>query len=76
MGDKISVILVDTKYFGQYFRKARRDLGIKSGECGHMFGLTQRQILRIECSKLLIPDRVLEKITANGMAMILCKRRK
>ncbi len=72
----MSVILVDTKYFGQYFRKARRELGIKSDDCARMFGLTRRQILRIECGKLLIPDRVLEKITANGMAMILCKRRK
>ena len=71
----MSVILVDTKYFGQYFRKARRDLGIKSSECAKMFGMTQRQILRMESGKLLMPDRVLDKITANGMAMILCKRR-
>ncbi len=71
----MSVILVDARYFGNYFRKARRELGIKSSDCAKMFGLSQRQILRIENGKLLPPDRVVEKVTANGMAMILCKRR-
>ncbi len=58
----MSIILVDTKYFGQYFRKARRELGIKSSDCARIFGLTHHQILRIECGKLLMSGRMLEKI--------------
>ncbi len=76
MGDKMSIILVDAKYFGQYFRTARKMMRLNLGDCAKMLGITRRQALKIENGKLLMPERVIEKIMVNGMAMILCKKRR
>jgi len=72
----MSVILVDTKYFGVFLKSARKTLGIKRQQGARMFGISPRQMSKIENGKLLIPEPMLEKIICNGMAMILCKRRK
>ena len=72
----MSIILVDAKYFGQYFRVARKRMGVNLADCAKIFGITRRQVLKIENGKLLIPERVAEKIMTNGMAMILCKKRR
>jgi len=72
----MSVLLVDAKYFGHYFKCARKKLGIKRTDCAKIFGITNRQVLNIENGKLLIPERIIEKIITNGFAIILCKRRK
>ena len=76
MGGKMKVILVDAKYFGQFLKSTRKTLRLKVTDYAKMFGMTRRQIFKIENGKMLVPEGVLEKIITNGIAMILCKRRK
>ena len=72
----MKVILVDAKYFGQFLKSTRKTLRLKVTDYAKMFGMTCRQIFKIENGKMLVPEGVLEKIITNGIAMILCKRRK
>ncbi|MBQ4070087.1 MAG: helix-turn-helix transcriptional regulator [Alphaproteobacteria bacterium] len=72
----MKVILVDAKYFGQFLKSTRKTLRLKVTDYAKMFGMTRRQIFKIENGKMLVPEGVLEKIITNGIAMILCKRRK
>ena len=71
----MSIVLGDSKYFGQFLKSTRKTLRLKSAECAKMFGLNRREFLRMENGKLLIPERVLEKIVCNGIMMIMCKRK-
>ena len=45
-------------------------------ECSSMFGISVRELWKIEKGKLLIPEEIIQKIMVNGLIMILCKRRK
>ncbi len=72
----MKVILVDAKYFGQFLKSTRKTLRLKVTDYAKMFGMTRRQIFKIENGKMLVPEGMLEKIITNGIAMILCKRRK
>ena len=72
----MSVILVDARYLGQYLKSTRKTLRLKRADCAKMFGVTQRQVIQIESGKLLIPERMLERIICNGIMMIMCKKHK
>ena len=72
----MAVVLVDARYFGQYLQHARKSLKIKRGECARMFGVSHSDFIKIENGKMLMPDKIIQKVMTNGMEMILCKRRK
>ena len=72
----MSVVLVDSKYFGCQITRARKTLKIKRTECSRLLNIPHNELIKIENGKILIPERIIEKIVTNGMAMILCKRRK
>ena len=72
----MAIVLVDARYFGQYLPHARKSLKIKRGECARMFGVSHSDFIKIENGRVLMPDKIIDKLMTNGMAMILCKRRK
>ncbi|MBE6457955.1 MAG: helix-turn-helix transcriptional regulator [Alphaproteobacteria bacterium] len=71
----MAVVLVDTKYFGHYLRHARNTLNLKRCQCANMLGVSHRDLIRIENGKMLMPEKIVERIMTNGLTMILCKRR-
>ena len=72
----MAIVLVDAKYFGNYLRKARKSMNITRFECSRLFGVSHSELIKIENGKMLMPDKIIQKVMTNGMAMILCKRRK
>ena len=72
----MAIVLVDARYFGQYLQHARKSLKIKRGECARMFGVSHSELIKIENGRVLMPDKIIQKVMTNGMAMILCKRSK
>lgn len=39
-------------------------------------GVSHRDLIKIETGKILMPEKIIQRVMTNGMAMILCKRRK
>ena len=60
----MKVILVDAKYFGQFLKSTRKTLRLKVTDYAKMFGMTRRQIFKIENGKMLVPEGVLEKMVS------------
>ena len=72
----MATLLVDAKYFGNYLRMARNSMNISRFECAKLLGVSHSELIKIENGKILMPDKIIQKVMTNGMAMILCKRRK
>ena len=72
----MTVILVDSRYFGDYLRRARNSLNIIRRNCAKILGVSHSELIKIENGKILMPDKVIKKLMTNGMAMILCKNYK
>lgn len=72
----MSVILVDARYLGHYLKRARRTLNLTRYECGKILNTSHSEIMKLENGKILISERLLEKIMVNGLTMIMSKRRK
>ena len=72
----MSVILVDTKYYGHHLMSVRKQLRIKRDECARLLGVSCRDMKNMERGQSIISEKVLHKIMSNGLLTILCKRRK
>ncbi len=72
----MKVVLVDARYIGKFIAGTRRQLRLGRDECASIFGISQRDLHKIENGSMLIPEKVLQKIIINGMTLILCRRKK
>ena len=72
----MKIILVDAKYIGHFLKSARIGLHMGLTECSGMFGISVRELRKIEKGHVLIPEEIMNKIMINGLTMIMCKRRK
>ncbi len=74
--ENMSIILVDAKYVGHFLKYARIRLHMGLNECSSLFGISVRELRKIEKGKILIPKEIINKIMVNGLTMIVCQRRK
>ena len=74
--NQMATVLVDAKYFGDYLRMVRNSMNITRFECAKLLGVSHSELIKIENGRVLMPDKIIQKVMTNGMAMILCKRRK
>ena len=72
----MTVVLVDARYFGDFLRHARNTMNLTRYECANILGVSHRDLIKIETGKILMPEKIIQRVMTNGMAMILCKRRK
>jgi len=72
----MSVVLVDSKYFGQYLTSARKTLKLRRSVTAKILSVSHRELIKIENGKILMPPRIIEKLITNGLTLILSKRRK
>ncbi len=72
----MSVVLVDSKYFGQYLTSARKTLKLRRAVTAKILSVSHRELIKIENGKILMPPRIIEKLITNGLTLILSKRRK
>lgn len=72
----MSVVLVDSKYFGQYLTSARKTLKLRRSVAAKILSVSHRELIKIENGKILMPPRIIEKLITNGLTLILSKRRK
>ncbi len=72
----MSIVLVDSKYFGQYLTRARKTVNLRRADAARILSVSRRELIKIENGKILMPDRIIEKIMTNGLTLILSKRRK
>ena len=71
----MATVLVDAKYFGDYLRMARNSMNITRFECAKLLGVSHSELIKIENGKMLMPDRIVEKLMTNGLTLILSRRR-
>ena len=72
----MSIVLVDSRYFGQYLARARKTVNLRRMDAAKILNISHSELIKIENGKMLMPDRIVEKLMTNGMAMILCKWRR
>ena len=67
------VTLVDTKYFGNLLRFARRHSRLNSDEVARMFSISVRQLHRYEQGKEVIPCNILQSLFQHGFCLLQCR---
>ena len=72
----MSIVLVDSKYFGHYLTRARKTVNLRRADAARILSVSHRELIKIENGKILMPHRIIEKIMTNGLTLILSKRRK
>ena len=71
----MSIVLVDSRYFGQYLARARKTVNLRQADAVKMLNISHSELIKIENGKILMPDRIIEKIMTNGLTLILSRRR-
>ncbi len=71
----MSIVLVDSKYFGQYLARARKTVNLRRADAAKMQNISHSELIKIENGKMLMPDRIVEKLMTNGLTLILSRRR-
>ena len=65
-----STVLVDNVYIARLLRGARHSARLKRNNAAKIFGVTQRQLVRYESGKILIPEHILEKVFYYGFVTL------
>ena len=71
----MSIVLVDSKYFGQYLGRARKTVNLRRVDAAKILNISHSELIKIENGKMLMPDRIVEKLMTNGLTLILSRRR-
>ena len=71
----MGIVLVDSKYFGQYLARVRKTVNLRRADAAKMLNISHSELIKIENGKMLMPDRIVEKIMTNGLTLILSRRR-
>ena len=71
----MSIVLVDSRYFGQCLARARKTVNLRRADATKMLNISHSELIKIENGKMLMPERIVEKIMTNGLTLILSRRR-
>ena len=71
----MSIVLVDSKYFGQYLTRARKTVNLRRVDAAKILSVSHSELIKIENGKMLMLDRIVEKLMTNGLTLILSRRR-
>ena len=71
----MSIVLVDSRYFGQYLARARKTVKLRRADAAKMLNISHSELIKIENGKMLMPDRIVEKLMTNGLTLLLSRRR-
>lgn len=67
-------IYIDTRYVGRALRRGRRCANISKQDAAYVFGLTQREYTKIENGQKLVPQNMLERLSALGFIQLRTRR--
>ena len=68
------VVLVDTKYYGDILRNARRNQSIKTRDAAKIFRVSIRQLRRYERGLDPVPEHILMCLFHRGFCMLKCQK--
>lgn len=72
----MSIVLVDTRHYGEQLRRARRSLNMSTATAAQLLKTTTANLRKYELGKQPIPPDMLCALLHRGLALTQCRTRK